>query len=183
MQNNLYCICLLICTLSVQAQSQRKIAAQLQWTGKDSVVHTIKQKEGTLAANLSTGEIKLNVPLKAFAKSDSLFSSYIAPYRLTDMELFFVLEGDAFAFHAGGNQSTITTSGMLHINSHFHPVKVKCTIFRKSVQSDLTDFTYLMSIRFVVDPAHYELNTLTQNILTPFVFQLYKQPYTFLHNR
>jgi len=175
-------IILLICVFKVEAQLQAKVSAFLQYHTTDSQTIKHRSREAMIKMNINTGEVKLTVPLNSFAKTDTALYNTIADIN-TKMELFFSIDGDPFSLHSSRKQESVfEVPGMLHINNHYHHVRVRFSVFRKSEQPTKEDLSYLISISFKFLPKHYELEKLKELTHEPIKISLYKQPYSFHHN-
>jgi hypothetical protein len=166
----------------LHAQQQTKVSAFLQYHPNDSQTIKHRSREALVKMNINTGEVKLTLPLHAFGHNDSAFSNALVGIQ-DKMELFFTVDGNPFLLHASNkNDAVFEIPGMLHINQHYHHVKVRFSVFRKMEQPNKADFSYLISISYTFLPQHYELNGLKKLTTHPIKIAIYKQPYSFDHN-
>jgi hypothetical protein len=175
---------LLFCAtvFDMQAQIQSKVSAYLQYHSLDSQTVKHRSREALIKMNINTGEVKLVVPLQSFAKSDTALYNSLKEVQ-SKMELYFTIDGDPFLQHNNRKlDAAYDALGMLHINNHYHHVKVRFSVFKKTEQPTAQDYAYLISISFTFLPKHYELNKLEELTNQPVKISLYKQQYSFEHN-
>jgi hypothetical protein len=165
-----------------QAQIQSKISAFLQYHNTDSQTLKHRSREAFIRMNINTGEVKLTVPLHSFANADTALKNALQGTQ-SKMDLYFTIDGDPFLLHNNSKQDAAYDAvGMLHINNHYHHVKVRFSVFKKAAQPSTADLSYLISITFTFLPKHYELDKLNELVIQPVKISLYKQPYSFEHN-
>ncbi len=175
-------IIFLVILYNSQAQIQSKVSAFLQYHNIDSQTFKHRSREAIIKMNMTTGEVKFSAPLHSFAQNDTSLNKALEETQ-SNMELYFSVDGDPFILHNSRKQDALyDVPGMLHINNHFHHVKVRFSVFKKTVQPSAEDLSYLISISFTFLPKHYELNKLKELTIQPIKISLYKQPYSFEHN-
>jgi hypothetical protein len=178
------CVSFVLMCIAVWANAQlnAKVSAHLQYTTLDSQIVKNRSREAMIKMNLNTGEVKLTIPLQSFAKTDTALQRVLGPVT-KKMELYFTVDGDPFLLHnAKRNEHEHTVQGMLHINNHYHLVKVRFSVFRKQELTTKDDLAYLISLGFTFLPEHYELEDLEEITKMPLKISMYKQPYSFEHN-
>lgn len=167
---------------NVNAQVNAKVSAFLQYHTADSQTLKHRSREVLIKMNMNTGEVKLVAPLQSFAKTDTALHNALQATQ-SKMELYFTIDGDPFLIHSSRKQEAVyDVPGMLHINNHYHHVKVRFSIFRKTEQPTKDDLSYLISISYSFVAKHYELKNLEELTSQPIKISLYKQPYSFEHN-
>lgn len=172
---------LLLLLVDVFAQVQAKVSAFLQYHPTDSQTLKHRSREALVKMNINTGEVKLTVPLQSFAEKDVALTNAL-PEAPVKMELYFTVDGDPFLLHSSRKESVVDVPGMLHINNHYHHVKVRFSVSKNAEQPTTQNLTYLISISYSFLPKHYELEKLGQLTTQPIKISLYKQPYSFEHN-
>lgn len=168
--------------LNAHSQVYAKVSAFLKYQNKDSLLVKHRSREAMIKMNINTGEVKLKVPLQSFGETDTALQNALGKTPLK-MELFFAVDGDPFSLHSSNkHESVFDAPGMLHINNHYHHVKVKFSISKKSAQTSSENLAYLISISYSFLPKHYALDKLVELSSQPIKISLYKQAYSFEHN-
>lgn len=177
-------ISLFLCAnlFELEAQMISKVSAYLQYYSLDSQALKHRSRDAVIKMNLSTGEVKLDVPLHSFTKSDTALYNSLKDVQ-SKMELYFTIDGDPFLLQNNRKVDAVYDAlGMLHLNDHYHHVKVRFSVFKKLEQPSSQDFSYLISISFTFLPKHFQLEKLQHLTTQPIKISLYKQPYSFEHN-
>lgn len=167
--------------VDVSAQVQAKVSAFLQYHPTDSQTLKHRSREVMVKMNINTGEVKLTAPIQSFAETDTVLNNALNGTS-PKMELYFTVDGDPFLLHSSRKESTFDVPGMLHINHHYHHVKVRFSVSKKAEQISTANLSYLISISYSFLPKHYELVKLEEITSQPIKISLYKQPYSFEHN-